>query len=92
MDNEELNYPQRLANAIILKAVDDYRDARKVLAREPANLLAKRQMVQCEEFFLSKWLEVLTDVDGAFILKRLKNEELIGKKIYRGRCLNGRCV
>lgn len=92
MGNEELNYPQRLASAIILKAVDDYREARKVLARDSANLLAHQHIVQCEEFFLSKWFEVLSDVDGSFILERLINEEPKCKKIWKGRRNNGRCV
>ena len=68
-----MNYG-RLANGIILKAVDDYRSARKTLARDPENALAQRQVSQCEKFFLSDWFKVLTNVDGGFILKKLKAE------------------
>ena len=71
-----MNCYERLANAIILKAVEDYRSYRKVLAREPDNVRVQAQFNQCEEFFLSDWFQVLSDVDGAFILKRLKEEEV----------------
>lgn len=64
-----------LANGIILKAVDDYRSARKTLARDPENEMAQRQVSQCKMFFLSDWFKVLTNVDGTFVLKRLKAEE-----------------
>lgn len=70
-----MNCYQLLANAIIKKTVDDYRSARKVLARKPDNILAKRQVNQCKMFFLSDWFQSLSNVDGAFILKKLKNEE-----------------
>ena len=65
-----------LANGIILKAVDDYRSARKTLARDPDNVLAQRQVSQCEKFFLSGWFQVLSNVDGSFVLKKLKAEEV----------------
>ena len=65
-----------LANGIILKAVDDYRSARKTLARDPENALAQRQVSQCEKFFLSDWFTVLSSVDGSFVLKKLKAEEV----------------
>ena len=70
-----MNCYQRLANTIIIKAVADYRSARRVLAREPDNVLAQRQVSQCKMFFLSGWFKVLTNVDGTFVLKRLKAEE-----------------
>ena len=70
-----MNY-WRLANGIILKAVDDYRSARKTLTREPENEMAQRQVSQCEKFFLSDWFTVLSSVDGSFVLKKLKAEEV----------------
>lgn len=69
----DMNYG-RLANEIILQAVKDYRSYGKVLAREPDNALAQGHMSQCEKFFLSDWFKVLTNVDGGFILKKLKAE------------------
>lgn len=69
MDGYEL-----LARAIILKAVDDYRSARKVLAKNPNNIFAKDKIAQCERFFLSAWFTVLSNVDGELILNKLKDE------------------
>lgn len=71
---QDMNYG-RLANEIILQAVKDYRSYRKVLAREPDNALAKGHMEKCEKFFLSDWFKVLTNVDGTFILEKLKAEK-----------------
>ena len=33
--------------------------------------------VECECFFLSEWFMVLTDLDGSYLLGRLKKEENI---------------
>ena len=71
MDGYEL-----LAHAIILKAVDDWRSARKILIREPYNIFAKAEIDKCERFFLSDWFIVLSNVDGKRMLEKLKNEKL----------------
>lgn len=65
---------EQLANAIILKAVDDYRSASKVLARKPRDVLAQREISQRERFFLSSWFQVLTSIDGASLLEKLRKE------------------
>ena len=65
---------EQLANAIILKAVDDYRSARITLAREPKNVMAQRELNQCEMFFLSSWFQTLTSIDGASLLEKLRKE------------------
>ena len=66
---------QKLANAIVEQAVEDYRKAQ---ARIKANPMiadhAKVELSQLEQFFRSQWFEALTDVDGQLILSRLKKE------------------
>ena len=66
---------QKLANAIVEQAVEDYRKAQ---ARIKANPMiadhAKVELRQLEQFFRSQWFEALTDVDGQLILSRLKKE------------------
>ena len=66
---------QKLANAIVEQAVEDYRKAQ---ARIKANPMiadhAKVELRQLERFFRSQWFEALTDVDGQLILSRLKKE------------------
>ena len=67
------NY-QNLANAIILQAVKDWRDAVRRLKRNPNNKKALEEKKSCEEFFLSEWFDILTDVYGPDLLRRLKEE------------------
>ena len=67
----------RLANAIIEQAADDYRAARWKLRKEPDNALQRKKLNEVVRFFLSRWCGtflVHTNLDGATILKRLKEE------------------
>lgn len=56
-----MNPYRALADAIILKAVDDYRKHKTLRGS-----IAK--------FFKSDWFKVLTDIDGEDLLKKLKDE------------------
>lgn len=71
----DMNGYKELANAIILRAVSDYRSTRKSLIKNPNNMFAQADLKRIEKFFLSDWFKVLSDIDGAFILEKLKNEE-----------------
>ena len=66
---------KNLANAIIIQAVKDYRQVRRVLRYSPNDSWASRQKRQIEGFFLSGWFEVLTDLDGRELLKLLRKEK-----------------
>ena len=46
---------ENLANAIILQAVKDYREARKKHKKRPKNEDAKLMIADCEAFFRSDW-------------------------------------
>ena len=61
-----------LAEAIILKAVDDYRHTGKRLLAKPTDDRLKLQKAEIEQFFLSSWFQVLTDLDGQLLLKKLQ--------------------
>lgn len=65
---------ENLANAIITAAAKDYMAALKILKKSPTNVTAKDTVRQCEKFFRSDWYSVLTDVDGEFLIRRLKEE------------------
>ncbi len=65
-----------LANAIILQAVKDYRDAKKKLRKRSKNEGAKLMIEDCERIFRSDWFGALTGVDGEMLLKRLQEEAL----------------
>ena len=71
-----MNSPyDELANAIILQAVKDYRDARKKLKKRPKNEDAKLMVEDCEKFFCSDWFNALTQLDGKALLRKLKEED-----------------
>ncbi len=65
---------EAVADAIIIRAVTDYRRARNIQRIFPRNREAKKTEIDCEAFFCSEWLKVLTRADGNDLLKRLKNE------------------
>lgn len=57
---------QKLSNAIVLQAVKDYRTA---LAQNDT-----QAMVECERFFRSQWFFTLTNIDGEFLIEKLRAE------------------
>lgn len=67
---------ERLANAIVLKAVKDYRQALKRLKKHPGNDGALYTKLEVERFFRSDWYTLLTTVNPEMLIKRL-NEEVI---------------
>lgn len=66
---------QNLANAIVIAAAKDYRDALRSLQRNKNNDKAKRMKEEVERFFSSDWYSVLTDLDGAFLMRKIREEE-----------------
>ena len=65
---------ERLANAIVLQAVADYRAALKKVKHNPGNQDAIHEALQLEKFFRSQWYEMLTKVDGEYLIRRLQEE------------------
>ena len=65
---------QNLANAIILMAVKDYRDALMKLKKRPCHGPAKDMKNEVERFFRSDWYRELTSVDGNVLIKKLQAE------------------
>ena len=65
---------ENLANAIVIRAAEDYRHATRKLTVNPDFLPALRLESDCEQFFISEWFGVLTDLNGAGLLARLKEE------------------
>ena len=71
----KVRYPyERLANAIILSAVADYRAALKKVKRNPKSKSAIDEALQIEKFFRSPWYQQLTSVDGEFLIRKLQDE------------------
>lgn len=67
------NYVE-LANAIILQAVKDYRNALKALKKNPKCESGSKDKADVERFFLSQWFGELTTVDGKMLLRKLQAE------------------
>lgn len=67
----EKNY-QALADAIVMRAVKDYRRTNELEVRK-----------SIKRFFLSDWFSDLTDTDGRRIFKRLEQERLEKRKRKR---------
>ena len=65
---------ENLANAIILQAVKDYRQALKLLGRNSKCTSALSTKDECERFFRSEWFRYLTSVDGNMLIRKLKAE------------------
>ena len=65
---------EKLANAIVLSAVADYRTALKSLARNPDSRCIQSDAESLERFFRSGWYTVLTSVDGEMLIRKLQEE------------------
>ena len=65
---------KKLANAVVLQAAEDYRRALKTLKRCDQDKEALSVKEECERFFQSGWFTVLTEVDGEWLMRKLKEE------------------
>ena len=65
---------EELANAIILQAVKDYREALSAVRNNPKSVSANRDIYDCESFFMSGWFSALTELDGETLIRKLKEE------------------
>jgi len=74
MEAETYACYEKLAGAIVLQAVDDYRTAIRHLAQRPDNDLARRTVREVERFFRSGWFGELTEIDPEMLISKLKAE------------------
>ncbi len=65
---------ERLAHAVILQAVKDWRASAERLKEKMDDDAAWRTKRECTRFFHSRWFGVLTQIDGAMLLKKLEKE------------------
>jgi hypothetical protein len=76
----ELAY-HNLANAIILQAVADYREALRGTSYNP-HRSPESIIKEIEKFFRSDYFEYLTKIKGEYLLDRLKKEYQEERKSY----------
>lgn len=69
-----MNGYERLGNAVVRQAVRDWRSSTRKLKRNPGNYEAKRIKKECEQFFLSQYFDMYTDLDGRALLDKLRKE------------------
>ena len=65
---------QALANAIVAQAAKDYRAALCVLKKNREDRNAMAAAMEVEDFFRSDGYQLLTDVDGDYLIERLRKE------------------
>lgn len=63
---------QELGAAVVKQAVKDYRTAHRRLRRRPEDAAAAKDVKDIEAFFTSPYFEMFTDLDGPWMLRRLK--------------------
>jgi hypothetical protein len=77
-ENERFAW-EEMANAIIIQAAEDWREARRMLRSpdipEEGRRAAEDTVRETESFFLSEEYMLLTKLDGRELLARLKKEE-----------------
>ena len=64
---------ESLANAIIVKAADDYRTVLKLQKKKPGREKYMKNH-EIEIFFRSKWFGMLTGIDPEYLIKALRRE------------------
>lgn len=69
-----------LGNAVIIKAVYDYRHARKVYEKNKNNYEAKSTMEEVETFLLSDHFKLFSGSSGKSLLEEIKKEDANIKK------------
>ncbi|HBR01730.1 MAG TPA: hypothetical protein DD738_03885 [Ruminiclostridium sp.] len=65
---------EKLANAIVLQAVKDYRFALKRLAKHPHNESALYTKREVERFFRSGFFSDITSIDHEMLIQKLQEE------------------
>ena len=66
---------EKLANAIIIQAVKDFRAAFQRLKRFPNDNKAQYEVRDITKFFCSQYFEALSGLDGPMLLKKIIEKE-----------------
>lgn len=84
-----ITHYENLANAIVVQAIQDYKAAKRVLAKNPNNYTAKRDVKEIERFFRSKWYRLLTSVDADWLMEQMDEVVDNNRRINaKGRAVN----
>ena len=62
-----------LANAIIMQAVKDYRQALKYYFLRPQKKEYQQDVTELERFFASEWFQLLSNLDGQALMRQIRS-------------------
>ncbi len=68
------NPVQDLLHAVVVRAAEDYREAKVKMMIKPKSAAAGKTAKECRDFFLSPEFSAYTTVEGRFILEKLDQE------------------
>lgn len=80
---EDVSYDpyEEIANAIVIQACNDYKKAYKQSLRRSGIVgEADEELAELEAFFRSDWYKKLTDVDGDYLMERIRNDVMKQEK------------
>ena len=77
------NPVQDLLHAVVVRAAEDYREAKVKMMMKPKSSAAGKTAKECRAFFLSPEFSAYTTVEGAFILEKLDQELEAFKAEYK---------
>ena len=69
---------ERLAAAVVVQAVKDYKGALRKEARGKATPTTQGTIIDCENFFKSDWFQMLSELDGPALMQKVRKLALIG--------------
>lgn len=65
---------EAFGHAVVMQAVEDWRNAARMLRRHPDSAAARAELSEVEEFLLSPRFNVFCNLDGKALLTRLRAE------------------
>ena len=68
---------ERLAAAVVVQAVKDYKGALRKEARGKATPTTQGTIIDCESFFKSDWFQMLSELDGPALMQKVRKLALM---------------
>lgn len=73
-----------LINAIIKQAVQDYATGLRAAVTRPHDYQTQKKAADARRFFLSKWFDAMTDIDGKWIVRKIEQD--VAEEIKKKKC------
>jgi len=79
---DDLRFYEDLANAIVVRALYDYKKTPEALRKRPDDPVLQGAMGSLKLFFHSPWYRILTSADPDYLLARLDNGDQTRRKVH----------